>query len=617
METLDRVPDGLAHPSDLAVPTLVEDELQEARSELADPGRRRATVLEVDATSECFDHLRPWISLDLGDVRLLDAVSRMRETVRQRPIVREYEQSGRVEVEPADGNDAGVAADELDDRPPPTRIGDGRDDVPWLVEKDVPERLRENDLSVDLDPVAVRDGGMKPTPRAVHDHAAVLDELVGAATGGEPSAREIGVEAHPRHCCASDAHALQIRLGSHPVLDYADLTRRLADLIVGCGANVQPGQIVHVTTFLGNEDLTREVTRAAYQRGASWVDVLSTDLYVKRERLLHADPDTLEFVPQWLIDRLNWLADEGGARISLAGLSQPDALDGVDPALAGRDLLPYVPNLGEVINRNTTLWCVAPCPTLAWAKVVYPELPETEAYDKLWQVIAHMCRLDEPDPAAAWQTRSDQLKAIAGRLTDRRFDAIRLHGPGTDVTVGLLPSSRWLAGGHTRRDGLPYMANLPTEEMFTSPDPLRVDGHVTSTRPLEVFGARIDGIRVEFSGGRAVRLDAEVGGDALRGIAATDDGASRLGELALVDGEGRIGPLGTTFHVTLLDENAASHIALGSAYEVGVESDEDKRRTNRSKIHVDFMIGSPELDVDGLDANGSAVPLLRNGAWQI
>ena len=158
--------------------------------------------------------------------------------------------------------------------------------------------------------------------------------------------------------------------------DYADLTRRLADLIVCHGANVQPGQIVQVSTYLGNEQLTREVARSAYQRGAKWVDVISTDLYVKRERLLHADGDTLDFVPQWMIDRLDWLADEGGARISLSGLSQPDALDGVDPVRAGRDLLPYLPNLGAVIDRNTTGWCVAPCPTPAWAKVVYPDSTE-------------------------------------------------------------------------------------------------------------------------------------------------------------------------------------------------------------------------------------------------
>ena len=173
------------------------------------------------------------------------------------------------------------------------------------------------------------------------------------------------------------------------------------------------------------------------------------------------------------------------------------------------------------------------------------------------------------------------------------------------------------AADFTTVDGLRHFPNIPSEEMFTTPDPLRADGHVTATRPLELYGAMIDGIRVEFEGGKAIRIDADKGADALRGIAAKDDGSSRLGELALVDGEGRIGPLGTTFFETLVDENSASHIALGNAYGHVVESDEDRARINKSSIHVDFMIGSPELDVDGLTTDGEAVPLLRGGVWQV
>ena len=399
--------------------------------------------------------------------------------------------------------------------------------------------------------------------------------------------------------------------------DHADLTRRLADLIVGYGANVQPGQIVAVTTYPGKEELTREVTRASYERGARWVDVVVFDPRIKRERLLHADESTLDYVPQWLIDRLEWLSDEHAARVTLNGPADPDALAGVDPARAGRDLLPYLPNVGDVVNRATTNWCVAAAPTPGWAKLVYPELDPGAAYDRLWDAIAHVCRLDEPDPAAAWQERARTLTSVAGRLTERRFDAIRLHGPGTDLTVGLFPSSTWHAADFVTVDGLRHFPNLPSEEMFTTPDPLRADGHVTATRPLEVYGAMIDGIRVAFEGGRAVKIDADKGADALRAIAAKDDGSSRLGELALVDGEGRIGPLGTTFFETLLDENAASHIALGNGYASVVEATEDKARINESAIHVDFMIGSPELDVDGLTAGGDAVPLLRGGVWQV
>ena len=399
--------------------------------------------------------------------------------------------------------------------------------------------------------------------------------------------------------------------------DHDDLTRRLADLVVGYGANVQPGQIVGVTTYTGKEELTREIARAAYERGARWVDVSIHDPLVKRQRLLHADESTLDYIPPWMIERLEWLSSEHAARVSLTGPAMPDALDGIDPSRAGRDLLPYLPNLGDVVNRGTTNWCVAPAPTTGWAKLVYPELEPAEALARLWESIAHVCRLDEDDPAAAWRARAATLEATAARLTERRFDALRLHGPGTDMTVGLFPSSTWHAADFTTVDGLRHFPNLPSEEMFTTPDPSRVDGNVTATRPLELFGALIDGIRVEFQDGIATRIDADRGADTLRSLAAKDEGASRLGELALVDGEGRIGPLGTVFYETLLDENSASHIALGSAYEIGVKDEADRTKINSSNVHVDFMIGSPELEVDGLTRDGDAVPLLRGGAWQV
>jgi aminopeptidase len=401
------------------------------------------------------------------------------------------------------------------------------------------------------------------------------------------------------------------------VRDYADLTRRLADLVVGYGANVQGGQIVGVTTYPGKEELTREVARAAYERGARWVDVVTFDPWVKRQRLALADESTLDYVPPWMVERLEWLSHEHAARVTLNGPASPDALVGVDPARAGRDLLPYLPNIGEVVNRATTNWCVAPAPTRGWAGLVYPDLEPDEAYDRLWGVIAHICRLDEDDPAEAWRRRAGTLESIAARLSERQFDAVWLHGPGTDLTVGLFPSSVWHAADFATVDGLRHFPNIPSEEMFTTPDPSRAEGHVTATRPLEVYGAMIDGIRVEFASGRAVRIDADRGAGTLRSIAGKDEGSSRLGELALVDGEGRIGPLGTTFYETLVDENAASHIALGDGYDLGVSSDDDRARINKSTVHVDFMIGSPELDVDGLTADGDAVPLLRGGAWQI
>jgi aminopeptidase len=401
------------------------------------------------------------------------------------------------------------------------------------------------------------------------------------------------------------------------VLDHADLTRRLADLVVSYGANVQPGQIVGVSTYTGKEEMTHEVARAAYERGAQWVDVVTFDPLVKRQRLLYADEATLEYVPPWLVERLEWLSSEHAARIALNGQATPGALEGVDPARAGRDILPYLPITGEVVNRRTTNWCIAPAPTRGWASLVYPDLSEDEAYDRLWEAVAHICRLDTDDPEAAWRERARSLEGTAARLTERGFDAIRLHGPGTDLTVGLFPSSLWHAADFSTVDGLRHFPNIPSEEIFTTPDPTRVEGHVTATRPLELYGAMIDGIRVEFRDGRAVAIDAERGADTLRSVSVKDEGASRLGELALVDGEGRIGPLGTVFYETLIDENAASHIALGNAYGLGVGDDEERARINESTIHIDFMIGSPELDVDGITRDGAAVPVLRSGAWQV
>jgi aminopeptidase len=400
------------------------------------------------------------------------------------------------------------------------------------------------------------------------------------------------------------------------MIDRAEATDRLAELAI-YGTNLQPGQVLGISTYVGKEELTRLIARKAYQRGARWVDAVTFDHWLKRERIANAAEETLDFVPPWLGKRLLWLSEEHAARVSLTGPQAPTALDGLDPARTGRDLLPWIPEVGPVVNARTTNWTVVPAPTAPWAVKVYPGLEPEEALDRLWEAIVHVCRLETPDPGAAWDERSATLQANAARLTAQRFGAIRLHGPGTDLTVGLFASSVWLAGGAETVDGIHHHANLPTEETFTTPDPTRVDGHVTATMPLELYGSTIRGLRVEFEGGRAVRIDADEGADALRAAASRDEGASRLGELALVDGEGRIGPLGTVFHDTLLDENAASHIAIGHAYERGVEDPADVARVNDSSIHVDFMIGSPELNVDGITTDGDTVPVLREGRWQI
>jgi aminopeptidase len=393
-------------------------------------------------------------------------------------------------------------------------------------------------------------------------------------------------------------------------------TDKLAELAV-FGANVQPGQLVAVTSYTGKEYLARTVAAAAYRRGAKYVDVVTFDQWVKRERLLHAAEDTLDYIPPWMSERLLYLSEQHAARITLSGPHAPSALEGVEPARAGRDLLPYLPETGQVVNAMTTNWNIVPAPTPAWAEAVYPDLEPDEAYGKLWEDVAHICRLDADDPAGAWTERIRELKSSAERLTERGFDAVRLHGPGTDLTIGLLSSARWQAGDMSTVDDTRHFPNIPTEENFTTPDPERVDGYVSATMPLELAGSVISGIRVEFQGGRATGIDADQGADALRSAASSDDGASRLGEIALVDREGRIGPLGTVFYDTLIDENAASHIALGGGYSHNVGAEEDKQRVNKSRVHIDFMIGSPQLAVDGMTRDGDAVPVLRDGAWQI
>ena len=380
---------------------------------------------------------------------------------------------------------------------------------------------------------------------------------------------------------------------------------------------MQPGQIVAVATSPDKEELTREIARAAYEHGARWVDVLTFDPWVKRQRIALAPEDSLDFVPPWLMERLEWLSAEGAARITLNGPTAPEALDGLDPARAGRDLMPYLPNSGDVVNRRTTNWCVVPCPTVGWAQVVYPELEPDAALERLWDAMSHICRLESDDPAGAWLERFATLTTTAARLEARQFDAIHLQGPGTDLTVGLFRSSLWNAADFVRVDGLKHYPNLPSEEMFTTPDPSRADGYVSTTMPKELYGSIIDGVRLEFAHGRVTKVEADRGADALRAVIAKDEGASRLGELALVDGEGRIGQLETVFLDTLIDENAASHIAVGNAYGFMVGDEAERARASQSAVHVDLMIGSPELDIDGITEAGEHVPVLRNGQWQI
>ena len=399
--------------------------------------------------------------------------------------------------------------------------------------------------------------------------------------------------------------------------DASQPAQALAELAVRFGANLQPGQILSLSCEPGKEELARAVAEVAYRHGAKFVDLETFDYYLKRARVLNADPETLDYVPPWYGERVLALGDHRCATVFLSGPTSPHVMDGVPPELLGRDMLPNVKESSQVVNERTVNWTAVPCPTADWAELVYPELDPDAALAKLWEEVGYVCRLDVDDPVAAWMARLDKLEVIADRLTGRKLDALRFQGPGTDLTIGLFESSRWKCARLSTIDGIVHAPNLPTEEVFTTPDPARVDGVVASTKPLFVSGTCITGLRVRFEGGRAVEIDADEQAGVLRSLTEHDDGAVRLGEVALVDRESRIGQLGTVFFDTLLDENAASHIALGHGLDFAVDGERDRERINTSDLHIDFMIGSDDVSVTGIGRDGSETPLLVRGTWQI
>jgi aminopeptidase len=396
-----------------------------------------------------------------------------------------------------------------------------------------------------------------------------------------------------------------------------ELLERYADLIVTVGANVQHDQVVAIESSPAAAPLVAAIARRAYEAGARFVEVFYFEPEVKRIRLELAREETLDWVPPWLGRRMLDLGDLDAARIVLTPVLAPGQLEGVDPVRAGKDRLPTVRELFHVIDDRSVAWTISPYPTESWARVVFPDADD--ALERLWDDIGHVCRLDEPNPAAAWDARIAELWQVASRIDALELDALHFDGPGTDLTVGLLPSSRFAreGGGALTRTGVRHVPNLPTEEIFTTPDPDRTEGVVTSTKPLDVAGSLVSGLRIRFEGGRVTEVDADTNPDALRARVDSDEGAGRLGEVALVDGESRIGKLGRTFFNTLLDENAACHLALGDGYSAPVADPEDHPRINASTVHIDFMVGSDDVAVTGVTKNGESVPLLLGGRWQL
>jgi aminopeptidase len=387
----------------------------------------------------------------------------------------------------------------------------------------------------------------------------------------------------------------------------------LAELAVVVGANVQRDQAVMISADVAHIELVRAVAEAAYRHGAQFVDVELRDLLLERPRILHAPGDLRRARPEWSETRIRELAEIGGARIMILGPTAPDLFDDLDPERVDRAAQPRSVAWREVeYDVNNT---IVPGPNPAWAGALHPDLSAPAAESRLWQQIATACRLDRPDPVGSWRHRFAELRAVADALTALRLDAIRLSGPGTDLRVGLIPGARWEPPTNINTGGIEHSWNLPSEEVYTSPDRNRVEGQVTLTRPAVIGERLVHDVVLSFRDGQVASVYGGDGLEALSHFIARDPGTSRLGELALVDADSAVGSVGQTFGMIMLDENAASHIALGFGFPV-LADPEHGRRINQSGDHLDVTIGSRELDVTGIDQAGREYPLLREGRWQ-
>jgi aminopeptidase len=399
---------------------------------------------------------------------------------------------------------------------------------------------------------------------------------------------------------------------------------RLAEVAVRVGVRISPGQELIMTAPLEAVPLARRITEHAYRAGAALVTTLYSDEQAVLTRFKLAPDESFDRATGWLFDGMAAAFRNGAARLAIRG-DDPSLLAGQDPDKVARanraQSNAYRPAL-ELIADFAINWNIVPYATPAWARTVFPDLDEATAVARLWDAILHATRADGDDPFAAWQAHNAALHARTVLLNQRRYAALRFRGPDTDLTVGLADGHAWCGGEAPAKNGIVCNPNIPTEEVFTTPHKARVDGVVTSTKPLSYMGTLIKDIRVRFEAGRIVEASAAQGEEVLRRVLDTDEGARRLGEVALVPYSSPISQSGLLFFSTLFDENAASHIALGQAYsecfvDSGKATKEElaARGANSSLIHIDWMIGSSQVDVDGLSADGRAEPLMRRGDW--
>ena len=403
------------------------------------------------------------------------------------------------------------------------------------------------------------------------------------------------------------------------------------ELTVKVGLNLQPGQRLMIIGPLANggvsleaAPLVRAVAGAAYRAGAQLVEAVWGDEALLLTRLSTATPASFTEYSAWFPNALVEHVRGGHAMLSIYA-NDPDLLKDYTPDLVTtlqQSTATAVRPFRELISRNQTNWAVIAGASQKWAAKVFPDAPAADQLDRLWRAIARLCRLDQADPLAAWETHLEALARRTTHLNERQYSALKYRGPGTDLTIGLPNGHIWVSGRTTNRAGVPFTANLPTEEVFTMPHKDRVDGTVRSTKPLSYGGSLIDRFSVTFREGKIVDVTAQQGEAVLRQLVATDAGSARLGEIALVPHGSPISQSGVLFYNTLFDENAASHVALGSAYKFTMRggegmSDEDFASAggNQSATHVDFMIGSGELDIDGMREGGPSEPLMRAGEW--
>ena len=386
---------------------------------------------------------------------------------------------------------------------------------------------------------------------------------------------------------------------------------RYAELTVRVGANVQEGQTVFVVTQIEHAPLARALARAAYMAGARYVDVSYRDPHVRKAMIELGPDETLTYTPGWM--KTLWHAASGNALIATTGDPEPELLGDLDGERVGRAQMKELAEImrGHMVER-TVNWTGVAFPNEGWAEKVFGE-PDVE---RLWEAVAVCTRLDEADPVAAWREHMARLESRAAKLTELKFDSLHYTGPGTDFTVGLLQSARWMSALFHTASGIEYVPNMPTEEIFTSPDSRRAEGTIRSTQPLALLGDVVEGLELTVKDGKIVDVRADNGAELVRGQLASDERAPYFGELALVDGTSRVGKTGITFFDTLFDENATCHIAYGFGIPEVFDGEPDEGM-NVTTVHTDFMVGGPELNVDGITRDGKSVPILREDTWQL